>query len=703
MSDIRFNQWLHQSGTGGVSQDHIGNIGIGTTNPSIVVSAANTAVLNVGVITANNLFVNNAFNGDITGNVTGNISGATGTFSGNVDIADKIIHTGDTDTAMRFPADNTFAVDTAGSERLRIDSSGNMQVSTGQFTVGTTASTGLQLINDGTFGTIQSADLKIRTAATERLRIDSNGNLGVNKTPETDWNGSYRAIEIGNSSISAYQGNTYPSIELNMNCRGTQGSYSAGWKYIRSMAATQIHMPYDGNVLFRRAASGSADGAITWSESMRITSAGRIGINETSPSHVLDVKSQAAGTYFINGQNHNGNNIFQVYESSDGDGNHGMLYLNNGSGTTLTKISTNGPSYFNGGSIGINETSPDRTLHVNSGATDTALKLESTDTEVSLELADNTGSSYIGGGGSYLNFYSGGNERLRITSDGDLTTANITISGYSNTHNIGNYSVFLSDNHANTFFGQNLRLDYSSNSGNHQLKVINQHAQIGGAGMLIGGNQSSNRNQLNFYTVAANQPAGTRVDDTNKRLTIESSGRVVIHGDGTIRNSWPGAACSIHNLAMVDAGSGFSWGIRGNSGDTQWCLERIVGTNSFSDSNIKFRVYNNGNYTFAGSSTSDRDIKENIEDISGTSLNLIDQLRPRTFNFKESEGYSTEPKTGFVAQEIGAVIPSIVNGTDGQKDMGVDYNGLVAHLVKAVQELKAENDSLRSRLDTAGL
>ena len=105
MSDIRFNQWLHQSGTGGVSQDHIGNIGIGTTNPSIVVSAANTAVLNVGVITANNLFVNNAFNGDITGNVTGNISGATGTFSGNVDIADKIIHTGDTDTCLLYTSD----------------------------------------------------------------------------------------------------------------------------------------------------------------------------------------------------------------------------------------------------------------------------------------------------------------------------------------------------------------------------------------------------------------------------------------------------------------------------------------------------------------------------------------------------------------------------------------------------------------------
>jgi hypothetical protein len=41
-----------------------------------------------------------------------------------------------------------------------------------------------------------------------------------------------------------------------------------------------------------------------------------------------------------------------------------MLYLNNGSGTTLTKISTNGPSYFNGGSLGINTILPDRKLEV---------------------------------------------------------------------------------------------------------------------------------------------------------------------------------------------------------------------------------------------------------------------------------------------------------------------------------------------------
>ena len=93
-------------------------------------------------------------------------------------------------------------------------------------------------------------------------------------------------------------------------------------------------------------------------------------------------------------------------------------YLDNASPTDINNQSTPRLTITTGGNVGINETAPDRTLHVNSGATDTALKLESTDAEVSLELTDNAGSSYIGGGGNYLNFYSGGNERLRIESGG---------------------------------------------------------------------------------------------------------------------------------------------------------------------------------------------------------------------------------------------------------------------------------------------
>lgn len=48
--------------------------------------------------------------------------------TGDVSIADKIIHTGDTNTAIRFPAADTIAFETSGSERFRVASSGQLGV-----------------------------------------------------------------------------------------------------------------------------------------------------------------------------------------------------------------------------------------------------------------------------------------------------------------------------------------------------------------------------------------------------------------------------------------------------------------------------------------------------------------------------------------------------------------------------------------------
>ena len=60
----------------------------------------------------------------------GAVSGTTGTFTGDVDIADKIVHTGDTNTAIRFPAADTITLETAGSERFRILSDGKIGIGT---------------------------------------------------------------------------------------------------------------------------------------------------------------------------------------------------------------------------------------------------------------------------------------------------------------------------------------------------------------------------------------------------------------------------------------------------------------------------------------------------------------------------------------------------------------------------------------------
>ncbi len=64
MSDIRFNRWLHQSGTGGVYQDGSGRVGIGSSTPTDALDI-------VGVASATSFF------GPLTGDVT---SSGTSTF-----------------------------------------------------------------------------------------------------------------------------------------------------------------------------------------------------------------------------------------------------------------------------------------------------------------------------------------------------------------------------------------------------------------------------------------------------------------------------------------------------------------------------------------------------------------------------------------------------------------------------------------------
>ena len=48
--------------------------------------------------------------------------------SGSLTIPDSIIHSGDTNTKIRFPADDTITAETGGSERFRINSSGSVSI-----------------------------------------------------------------------------------------------------------------------------------------------------------------------------------------------------------------------------------------------------------------------------------------------------------------------------------------------------------------------------------------------------------------------------------------------------------------------------------------------------------------------------------------------------------------------------------------------
>ncbi len=79
------------------------------------------------------------------GTLTGDLTGTTSTFSGDVTIADKIVHSGDTNTAIRFPAVDTFTVETDGNERMRIASTGAATFAVSASAPTINASTALQI------------------------------------------------------------------------------------------------------------------------------------------------------------------------------------------------------------------------------------------------------------------------------------------------------------------------------------------------------------------------------------------------------------------------------------------------------------------------------------------------------------------------------------------------------------------------------
>ena len=52
------------------------------------------------------------------------------TFHSHLHVADQIIHLDDANSKIRFPAADTITTETAGTERLRIDSSGRVGIGT---------------------------------------------------------------------------------------------------------------------------------------------------------------------------------------------------------------------------------------------------------------------------------------------------------------------------------------------------------------------------------------------------------------------------------------------------------------------------------------------------------------------------------------------------------------------------------------------
>ena len=200
--------------------------------------------------------------------------------------------------------------------------------------------------------------------------------------------------------------------------------------------------------------------------------------------------------------------------------------------------------------------------------------------------------------------------------------------------------------------------------------------------------------------------------DTSEQNTL----RIRCNNGGTAIRVGPGGGGSQVVLIRVDGNSngnnclgetdaanfGASITYRGDRSGNENSLGFYMDNTTNATQVEALNLRQNGDYIFGGSSYSDRDQKENITSLPGTALDKITQLSPRTWNWKPE--YHDIPTDrifgGFIAQEVLPHIPSIVRGTDGQGDMSLDYQGLLAWTIKALTELKTENDNLKARVNT---
>ena len=107
-----------------------------------------------------------------------------------------------------------------------------------------------------------------------------------------------------------------------------------------------------------------------------------------------------------------------------------------------------------------------------------------------------------------------------------------------------------------------------------------------------------------------------------------------------------------------------------------------------------------GVWSTSGGGTSDRRTKQNIEYIENNGINYINLLKPAKFKFKLNPN---DVRRGFIAQDVLEVIPDLVLGDGDREDgtYGLDYDGVLALTVKAIQEQQCKIALLESCLGIA--
>jgi hypothetical protein len=141
------------------------------------------------------------------------------------------------------------------------------------------------------------------------------------------------------------------------------------------------------------------------------------------------------------------------------------------------------------------------------------------------------------------------------------------------------------------------------------------------------------------------------------------------------------------------------------SSDRLFVIGNGTSSSALSDALVMLK---NGNTTFSGTvtatvvaPTSDIRLKRNIVPLK-KGIEALMQLNPVSYEKKNnlsSNDYSIK-ENGFIAQELKKVMPSlVVEGTDKDKLLSVNYTAIIPILTKAIQEQQANIKSLEKNAE----
>jgi hypothetical protein len=324
------------------------------------------------------------------------------------------------------------------------------------------------------------------------------------------------------------------------------------------------------------------------------------------------------------------------------------------------------------GNIGIGTATPANKVHISGDGSASLLKVQATNTNgtASINLVPNgTGNGQIYTESGALLFSPSNTERARLDSAGNLGLG-VTPSAWRNTGPVFQNSAGALWSYSTLFMflGQN----YYYNSSGNRIYLYAQPAT-----------EYQQYNGSHTWSSSTNTPTVGGTVTLNPSMTLDASGNLLI--GVTSYNAGVNA-----NFQLFGAGNGtwYTGHASGTTSGTTYADFRYSGTTIGS-------ISQNGTTAVLFNVTSDQRLKENIVD-APNALSSINAIKVRSFDWKADGSHS---EYGYIAQELLEVAPEAVHiPEDPEEMMGVDFGKLTPRLVKAIQELSAQNNALEARL-----